>query len=100
MFLETGDSAKSQGWTPIIVDTNGNGRRDDGDTRLKAAFYGIMPSPVDDSGWGQAMGKGFGRVDQPGYVIRLIPRAHPAETARSEVFVPPQGAWGPRGHDM
>jgi len=32
LFLETGDSAKSQGWTPIIVDTNGNGRRDEGDT--------------------------------------------------------------------
>src|SRR5258708_39470851 len=47
LFLETGDSARSQGWTPIIVDTNGNGRRDEGDTRLTAAFYGIMPSPDD-----------------------------------------------------
>jgi len=25
LFLETGDSARSQGWTQIIVDTNGNG---------------------------------------------------------------------------
>ena len=29
MYLETGDEVKSQGWTPIIVDTNGNGKRDD-----------------------------------------------------------------------
>jgi hypothetical protein len=100
LFLETGDSAKSQGWTPIIVDTNGNGRRDEGDTRLTAAFYGIMPSPVDDTVWGQSMGIGFGRMDQPGYVIRIIPGSNPAETALAEVFVPPEGAWSPRGLDM
>ena len=29
MFEETGDEQKSQGWTPFIVDTNGNGKRDD-----------------------------------------------------------------------
>ena len=28
VFLETGDSAKSQGWTAFVVDTNGNGKRD------------------------------------------------------------------------
>ena len=27
-FDETGDEVASQGWTPLIVDTNGNGRRD------------------------------------------------------------------------
>jgi hypothetical protein len=100
MFLETGDEAKSQGWTPIIVDTNGNGKRDDGDTRLMAGFYGIMPSPVDDSIWGQSTGVGFARVDQPGYVVRIIPGANPSETALSEVFVPPDGAWSPRGIDV
>ncbi len=30
MYLETGDAAKSQGWTALIVDTNGNGKRDEG----------------------------------------------------------------------
>jgi hypothetical protein len=30
MFDETGDAAKSQGWTPFILDTNGNGKRDAG----------------------------------------------------------------------
>ncbi len=29
MFLATGDSAKSQGWTALILDTNGNGKRDE-----------------------------------------------------------------------
>jgi hypothetical protein len=111
MFLETGDEAKSQGWTPIIVDTNGNGKRDDyvgpndpvdpkKDKRLMAAFYGIMPSPVDDSIWGQSTGIGFSRLDQPGYVVRIIPGSNPAETALAEVFVPPEGAWSPRGIDV
>jgi hypothetical protein len=110
-FLATGDSAKSQGWTPIIVDTNGNGKRDEyvgpndpvdpaKDKRLTAGFYGIMPSPVDDSVWGQSMGIGFGRINQPGYVIRLVPGPNPAETALAEVYVPPEGAWSPRGMDM
>ena len=29
MYDETGDEEVSQGWTPLILDTNGNGRRDD-----------------------------------------------------------------------
>jgi len=56
-FFETGDSAKAQGWTPIVVDTNGNGKRDAyvepnepvdpaKDKRILGAFYGIMPSPA------------------------------------------------------
>ncbi len=28
MFDETGDAARSQGWTALILDTNGNGKRD------------------------------------------------------------------------
>ena len=111
LFLETGDSARSQGWTPVVVDTNGNGKRDESvgpndpvdpkkDKRLMAAFYGIMPSPVDDSVWGQSMGIGFARMNQPGYIIRLIPGSNPSETALAEVFVPPEGAWSPRGLDM
>ena len=110
-FFETGDSAKSQGWTPIVVDTNGNGKRDEyvgpndpvdpaKDKRVMAAFYGIMPSTVDDSVWGQTMGIGFARIDQPGYIVRLIPGANPAETSIAELFVPPDGAWSPRGIDM
>ncbi len=111
LFLETGDSAKSQGWTPIIVDTNGNGKRDAWvgpndaldpakDQRIMAAFYGIMPSTVDDSVWGQAMDRGFSRLDQPGYIIRLTPGSDPANTALAEIYLPPEGHYGARGIDM
>jgi hypothetical protein len=110
-FLENGDSKSAQGWMPIIVDTNGNGKRDEfvgpndpvdpkKDKRLLAGFYGIMPSPVDDSVWGQSMGTGFARMDQPGYLVRIVPGPNPAETALAEVYVPPEGAWSPRGMDM
>jgi len=110
-FLASGDSAKSQGWTPIIVDTNGNGKRDEyvgpndpvdptKDKRLAAGFYGIMPSTVDDTIWGQVMGQGFARVDQPSWIVRLIPGPNPSETALAEVFAPPEGTWGSRGIDM
>ena len=55
MFDETGDEVKSQGWTALVVDTNGNGKRDAytepdqpadpaKDRRINAAFYGVMPS--------------------------------------------------------
>jgi hypothetical protein len=101
MFLETGDEAKSQGWTPIILDSNGNGKRDESDKRVMAAFYGVMPSPVDDSVWGQAMDVGFSRMDQPGYVIRLVPGPNPSETALAEIYLPPDGAYpSTRGLDM
>jgi hypothetical protein len=70
------------------------------DKRLMAGFYGIMPSPVDDSVWGQSMGVGFARMQQPGYLIRIVPGPNPAETALAEVYVPPEGAWSPRGMDM
>ena len=64
MFLETGDAAKSQGWSALILDTNGNGKRDEGytegntpidptkDRRITTGFYAVMPSPIDNSVWG------------------------------------------------
>jgi len=111
LFLETGDSAKAQGWTPTVIDANGNGKRDAWvgpndppdpakDKRIMAAFYGIMPSTVDDTVWGQAMSVGFSRMDQPGYIIRLTPGADPSNTSLAEIFQPPEGHFGPRGLDM
>jgi hypothetical protein len=111
MYLETGDEERSQGWTPLVIDTNGNGRRDDyvgpndpidpkKDKRIMAAFYGVQPSPVDDSIWGQAMDVGFTRLDQPGYIMRLVPGPNPSETALVEVYLPPEGAYGSRGLDL
>ena len=99
-YLETGNEAASQGWTPIVVDTNANGVRDESDTKLRAAFYGVTPSTVDDTVWGQSMGIGFARMNQPGYLIRIIPGANPPETALSEVFIPPAPGYSPRGIDM
>ena len=111
MYLETGDEAKSQGWTPLIIDTNGNGKRDEyveanqpldpaKDKRIMAAFYGVQPSPVDASTWGQSMDTGFTRIDQPGYIIHLSPGSNPAETSLAEVYQPPEGTYGPRGLDL
>jgi hypothetical protein len=110
-YRETLDDVKSQGWTPLIIDTNGNGKRDayvehkdpvdpTKDKRIAASFYGIMPSPVDDAIWGQAMDRGFSRIDQPGYIVRVMPGSDPANTALSEVYQPPEGTFGPRGLDI
>lgn len=99
-YEETGDEQKSQGWVPIVIDTNGNGKRDDSDKRVPAAFYAVQPSPVDDSVWGQSMDIGFSRMPQPGYVMRLVPGSDPATTALTEVYAMPEGTWGPRGLDL
>lgn len=111
MYLETHDAAKSQGWTPLIIDTIGNGVRGEyveanapldpkKDKRIMAAFYGVMPSPIDDTIWGQSMDRGFSRIDQPGYIIRLNPGSDPANTALVEIYQPPEGSFGPRGIDI
>ncbi|TMG75009.1 MAG: carboxypeptidase regulatory-like domain-containing protein, partial [Betaproteobacteria bacterium] len=104
VFEETGDEQKAQGWTPFILDTNGNGKRDDyvgpndpidakKDKRIVAGFYGLAPSPVDGSIWGSVLG-------YPGYIIRLNPGSNPPETALTEVFEPPFPGYSPRGMDI
>jgi hypothetical protein len=111
MYEQTGDAAKAQGWTPQIVDTNANGKRDDyvapkdpvdpaKDKRVLAGPYGVQPSPADDSIWGQSMDGGFSRMDQPGYLIRLSPGSNPPETALTEIYMPPDDGYGPRGIDV
>ena len=110
MFDETGDEEKSQGWTALIMDTNGNGKRDAyvepdepldpaKDKRFGAAFYAVSPAP-DGSVWGSVLGV-------PGAVVRLDPGSNPPETALAEVYEPPfnnpevplQG-YSPRGMDV
>jgi hypothetical protein len=103
-FEETGDEQSSQGWTPIILDTNGNGVRDEGyvepnqpldpkkDKRVLAGFYGIAPSPLDGSIWGSVLGF-------PGMIVRLDPGNDPNH-ALSEVFEVPAPGWSPRGMDI
>ena len=92
LYDETGDEVRSQGWTPLVLDSNGNGRRDGfveadqpldpaRDKRVIAPLYGIQPSPLDDSIWGQSMDAGFTGVDRPGYLVRLEPGSDPPTTA-------------------
>ena len=104
MLEETGDEAKSQGWTPFILDTNGNGKRDEytepnqpldpaKDRRINVAFYGVSPSR-DGTVWGTSLG-------YPGYVVRLDPtKPNPSETALAEVYEVPAPGYGPRGMDI
>ena len=110
MFEETGDEAKSQGWTALVMDTNGNGRRDAyvepdqpvdpaKDKRFGGAFYAVSPA-TDGSIWGSALGF-------PGAIIRLNPGPSPPETALAEVYEPPLDnprapvhGFSPRGMDV
>jgi hypothetical protein len=110
MFDETHDEEKSQGWTALIIDTNGNGKRDayveanqpldpTKDKRFGGGFYAVSPAP-DGSVWGSVLGS-------PGAVVRLVPGANPPATALAEVYEPPfdnpnapvQG-YSPRGMDI
>jgi len=129
MWDQTHDDAKSQGWTALVLDTNGNGKRDayvEGaqgvattpggeslgnasamnaaadatkDTRLNAAFYGLAVAP-DEAVWGSVLGF-------PGGIVRLNPGSNPPETALAEYYeVPwndptaPVHGYSPRGMDV
>ena len=129
MWDETHDAQESQGWTALVLDTNGNGKRDayaEGeqkvatapsgeslgtsaalnaaadpakDTRLNAAFYGLAIGP-DGMVWGSVLGF-------PGGVVRLNPGPNPPETALAEYYEvpwkdPKAPVWGfsPRGMDI
>jgi len=104
MYEETGDEVKSQGWTPFILDTNGNGKRDEytepnqpfdpnKDRRVQVAFYGVSPSR-DGTVWGSALGF-------PGYAVRLDPtKGDPSTTSLAEIYEIPAPGYGPRGVDI
>jgi hypothetical protein len=104
MFDETGDAERAQGWTALILDTNGNGTRDDyvgpndavdssKDKRIVAGFYAVMPSPADGSVWGSFRGRTSG-------IVRLAPGSNPPETALAEVYNVPLPGFGVRGADI
>jgi hypothetical protein len=111
LWLATGDAQKAQGWTPLVLDTNGNGKRDAytepdqpvdpaKDHRIDAGFYGVAVSPVDGSIWGSSVGF-------PGAVVRLVPGSNPPQTALAEVYQPPIDdpkapvhGYSPRGMDI
>ena len=126
---QTHDAAKSQGWTALVLDTNGNGKRDayaEGeqnvattpggeslgassalnatadptkDTRLNAAFYGLAVGS-DGMVWGTVLGF-------PGGIVRLNPGPNPPETALAEYYEAPWNdpkapvkGYSPRGLDI
>jgi hypothetical protein len=103
MFEETGDEQKSQGWTPFIVDTNGNGKRDayvepnqpvdpKKDKRVLFTPYAVAVAP-DGGVWGT-------EVAYPGRIARLMPGANPTETALTEIYEVPLPGFSPRGGDV
>lgn len=129
MWDRTHDAAKSQGWTALVLDTNGNGKRDpyldseqkvltapsgeslgtstaitavadsSRDTRLNASFYAIAIGR-DGMIWGTVLGF-------PGGIVRLNPGSNPPATALAEYYeVPwnnpkaPVSGYSPRGMDI
>src|SRR4029453_10016784 len=111
VYDETKDEKKAQGWTVFVLDTNGNGKRDEyvepdapidpaKDKRINAPFYGVAPSPIDNSIWGSVLG-------MPGALVRLTLGSNPPSTALSEIYevpwnnpkAPAQG-FAPRGMDV
>ncbi len=106
MYDETGDEEASQGWSPLILDTNGNGKQDgwvepnepidpSKDKRITSGYYAVAYNPVDGSIWGTSLGF-------PGGVVRFDPA-----TGLTEFFQPPWGnpdvpvqGYSPRGGDI
>ena len=129
MWDQTHDAQKSQGWSALVLDTNGNGKRDayveaeqkvatapsgeslgtssalntkadsTKDTRLNAAPYAIAIGP-DGTVWGTILGF-------PGGIVRVTPGSNPPETTLTEYYevpynTPKAKVWGysPRGMDI
>ena len=111
IYDKTHSEEQAQGWAPFVLDTNGNGRRDDyvgindpvdpaKDKRIQGGLYGVAPSPVDGSVWGSVLG-------MPGGIVRVVPGPDPVHTALTEYYevpwnnpkAPAQG-FAPRGMDV
>jgi hypothetical protein len=123
MYDQTHDEAKSQGWTALVLDTNGNGKRDayaESEQRVATAPSGeslgtsaAISGPANDhakdtrlnaapyaiaigtdgSVWGSILGF-------PGGIVRVIPGSNPPETALTEYYEVPPGGYSPRGMDI
>jgi hypothetical protein len=99
-FDATHDAAASEGWAPIVLDTDGDGALgawvEPGqpadphkDTRLAVSPYAVMPSPADGSVWGSVA------FQFPGAIVRFDPR-----TQLSELYNVPLPGFGVRGADI
>lgn len=100
LFDETGDAEQAIGWSPFIIDTNGNGVRDEWvepgepldpakDMRFPQGFYAVMPNPQDGSVWGSQA------FSYPGSISRFDP-----DTQLTEVYRVPLPGYGVRGADI
>jgi hypothetical protein len=127
---QTHDAQKAQGWTALVIDTNGNGKRDafeEVDQNVattatgeslgtSAALPRIATDPkkdtrlnaafyglaigTDGSIWGSVLGF-------PGGIVRVAPGSNPAETALAEYYEVPYNnpkakvqGFSPRGMDI
>ena len=100
MLDNTGDAARSQGWSPFVLDTNGNGRRDEWtepnqpadaqkDMRIPNGTYAVMPHLKDGSIWYTTLGPA------PGGLLR-----YDTKTQLTEFYRVPLPGHGPRGGDI
>jgi hypothetical protein len=127
---QTHDAQKAQGWTALVLDTNGNGKRDpyeevDQNVAVtatgeslgsSAALPRIATDPkkdtrlnaafyglaigTDGSIWGSVLGF-------PGGIVRVVPGSNPSETALAEYYEVPWNnpkakvqGFSPRGMDI
>ena len=127
---QTHDAAKSQGWTALVLDTNGNGKRDayaeagqnvattpGGESLgMSSALSAAATDPTKDTRLNAAFygigidpdGMVWGTVlGFPGGIVRLNPGPNPPETALAEYYELPWNdskapVWGysPRGMDV
>jgi hypothetical protein len=96
----TGDAIGAQGWSPFVLDHNGNGRRDEWtepnqpadaqkDRRLANSTYAVMPHLTDGSVWYTSLGPALGGL------LRFDPK-----TQLTEFYRVPLPGHGVRGGDI
>jgi len=128
VYDETHDAKQAEGWCPMVLDTNGDGKIDPDrtrwnvlggdpdrvtgyfeqykdidpkkDTLINGFIYGIGVSPKDGVVWGANY-----LPYLPGGLVRMDRGSHPPETCKMEFFEPPlvKGryvAFNPRGVDV
>jgi hypothetical protein len=94
LFDRTHDAKTAQGWTALVLDTNGDGKREENyvgpdapvdptkDKRIHVNFYSMIENPVDHSIWGAYTGF-------PGGIARLDLGSNPPATVITEYYEAP-----------
>jgi hypothetical protein len=125
MYDQTRDEKVSQGWCPIVIDTNGDGKitkpwneparasrgmggaAQEGatvaskfdpklDTHITVGAYSLIPSPVDNAVWAAT-----DEVEVPGQIFRLELGDNPPLTCKAErYYLPKELGYRPRGIDI